>query len=46
MGRVEVAVIVSLWVIPISILVNRIVPDPYMVSIICPFIDFSVKIRR
>ncbi|XP_044495523.1 dol-P-Glc:Glc(2)Man(9)GlcNAc(2)-PP-Dol alpha-1,2-glucosyltransferase isoform X1 [Mangifera indica] len=30
MGRVEVAVIVSLWVIPISILVNRIVPDPYM----------------
>uniref|UniRef100_A0A2P2KJG5 Dol-P-Glc:Glc(2)Man(9)GlcNAc(2)-PP-Dol alpha-1,2-glucosyltransferase n=1 Tax=Rhizophora mucronata TaxID=61149 RepID=A0A2P2KJG5_RHIMU len=30
MGRVAVAVIVSLWVIPVSILVNRIVPDPYM----------------
>lgn len=30
MGRVEVAAIVSLWVITISILVNRIVPDPYM----------------
>ncbi|XP_062095641.1 dol-P-Glc:Glc(2)Man(9)GlcNAc(2)-PP-Dol alpha-1,2-glucosyltransferase [Humulus lupulus] len=30
MGRVAVAVMVSLWVIPISILVNRIVPEPYM----------------
>ncbi|XP_072959372.1 dol-P-Glc:Glc(2)Man(9)GlcNAc(2)-PP-Dol alpha-1,2-glucosyltransferase isoform X1 [Typha angustifolia] len=30
MGRRAVAVVVSLWVIPISILVNRIVPDPYM----------------
>ncbi|KAK3031721.1 hypothetical protein RJ639_035307, partial [Escallonia herrerae] len=30
MGRVTVALIVSSWVIPISILVNRIVPDPYM----------------
>ncbi|PON38565.1 Alpha-2-glucosyltransferase Alg [Parasponia andersonii] len=30
MGRVVVAVMVSLWVIPISILVNRIVPEPYM----------------
>ncbi|PKA61908.1 alpha-1,2-glucosyltransferase [Apostasia shenzhenica] len=30
MGRMAVAAIVSLWVIPISIAVNRIVPDPYM----------------
>ncbi|KAK8918802.1 hypothetical protein KSP39_PZI021766 [Platanthera zijinensis] len=30
MGRVAVAAITSLWVIPISIAVNRIVPDPYM----------------
>ncbi|WOG96655.1 hypothetical protein DCAR_0415991 [Daucus carota subsp. sativus] len=30
MGRLAVGVIVSCWVIPISILVNRIVPDPYM----------------
>ncbi|KAL6987610.1 glucosyltransferase [Sarracenia purpurea var. burkii] len=30
MGRIAVAVIVSSWVIPISVLVNRIVPDPYM----------------
>ncbi|KAI5679133.1 hypothetical protein M9H77_10083 [Catharanthus roseus] len=30
MGRVAVALIVSSWVIPISILVNHIVPDPYM----------------
>ncbi|XP_065630702.1 dol-P-Glc:Glc(2)Man(9)GlcNAc(2)-PP-Dol alpha-1,2-glucosyltransferase isoform X4 [Quercus suber] len=30
MGRVAVAVIVSLWVISVSILVNRIVPEPYM----------------
>ncbi|KAF4377550.1 dol-P-Glc:Glc(2)Man(9)GlcNAc(2)-PP-Dol alpha-1,2-glucosyltransferase isoform X2 [Cannabis sativa] len=30
MGRLAVAVMVSLWVIPISILVNRIVPEPYM----------------
>ncbi|XP_052177048.1 dol-P-Glc:Glc(2)Man(9)GlcNAc(2)-PP-Dol alpha-1,2-glucosyltransferase isoform X2 [Diospyros lotus] len=30
MGRLAVAVIVSSWIIPISILVNRIVPDPYM----------------
>ncbi|KAK1403577.1 hypothetical protein POM88_003182 [Heracleum sosnowskyi] len=30
MGRLAVAAIVSSWVIPISILVNRIVPDPYM----------------
>ncbi|XP_023518927.1 dol-P-Glc:Glc(2)Man(9)GlcNAc(2)-PP-Dol alpha-1,2-glucosyltransferase [Cucurbita pepo subsp. pepo] len=30
MGRIVVAAIVSLWVVPISILVNRIVPDPYM----------------
>ncbi|OVA06260.1 Glucosyltransferase Alg10 [Macleaya cordata] len=30
MGRVAVAVIVSLWVIPISLMVNHIVPEPYM----------------
>ncbi|XP_038985214.1 dol-P-Glc:Glc(2)Man(9)GlcNAc(2)-PP-Dol alpha-1,2-glucosyltransferase isoform X3 [Phoenix dactylifera] len=30
MGRIAVAAVVSLWAIPISILVNRIVPDPYM----------------
>ncbi|KAK8953589.1 hypothetical protein KSP40_PGU009651 [Platanthera guangdongensis] len=30
MGRVAVAAITSLWIIPISIAVNRIVPDPYM----------------
>ncbi|KAL3585644.1 hypothetical protein D5086_012511 [Populus alba] len=30
MGRIAVALIVSSWVIPISILVNRIVPEPYM----------------
>lgn len=32
MGKVALAVIVSLWVIPISMLVNHIVPEPYMVS--------------
>ncbi|KAL4642653.1 hypothetical protein ACB092_02G035900 [Castanea dentata] len=30
MGKVAVAVIVSLWVISLSILVNHIVPEPYM----------------
>ncbi|KAH9735887.1 Dol-P-Glc:Glc(2)Man(9)GlcNAc(2)-PP-Dol alpha-1,2-glucosyltransferase [Citrus sinensis] len=30
MGRIAVAAIVSFWVIPISILVNRVVPEPYM----------------
>ncbi|MBA0713455.1 hypothetical protein Golax_012489 [Gossypium laxum] len=30
MGRIATAAIVSLWVIPVSVLVNRIVPDPYM----------------
>lgn len=30
MGRIAVAMIVSLWVIPVSIVVNRIVPEPYM----------------
>ncbi|KAI6675052.1 hypothetical protein NL676_002958 [Syzygium grande] len=30
MGRVAVAVIVSLWVVPMSILVNRVVPEPFM----------------
>ncbi|XP_010250319.1 PREDICTED: dol-P-Glc:Glc(2)Man(9)GlcNAc(2)-PP-Dol alpha-1,2-glucosyltransferase isoform X2 [Nelumbo nucifera] len=30
MGRVAVAVIVSLWVIPITLMVNHIVPEPYM----------------
>lgn len=30
MGRIAVALIVSSWVIPISILVNHIVPHPYM----------------
>ncbi|XP_023739100.1 dol-P-Glc:Glc(2)Man(9)GlcNAc(2)-PP-Dol alpha-1,2-glucosyltransferase [Lactuca sativa] len=30
MGRITVALIVSSWVIPISILVNSIVPEPYM----------------
>ncbi|KAL4578832.1 hypothetical protein LXL04_014963 [Taraxacum kok-saghyz] len=30
MGRITVALIVTSWVIPISILVNRIVPEPYM----------------
>uniref|UniRef100_A0A2P2KJH0 Dol-P-Glc:Glc2Man9GlcNAc2-PP-Dol alpha-1 2-glucosyltransferase-like n=1 Tax=Rhizophora mucronata TaxID=61149 RepID=A0A2P2KJH0_RHIMU len=31
MGRVTVAITVSLWVIPISVLVNQVVLDPYMV---------------
>ncbi|KAK6942960.1 Alpha-2-glucosyltransferase Alg10 [Dillenia turbinata] len=30
MGKLAVAAIVSMWVVPISILVNRIVPEPYM----------------
>ncbi|KAF8402903.1 hypothetical protein HHK36_010995 [Tetracentron sinense] len=30
MGKIAVAAIVSLWVIPISIMVDRIVPEPYM----------------
>ncbi|KAI3724173.1 hypothetical protein L2E82_35941 [Cichorium intybus] len=30
MGRLTVALIVSSWIIPISILVNHIVPEPYM----------------
>ncbi|KAK6146922.1 hypothetical protein DH2020_017834 [Rehmannia glutinosa] len=30
MGRIAVASIVTLWLIPISILVNQIVPEPYM----------------
>ncbi|WOL08428.1 hypothetical protein Cni_G17181 [Canna indica] len=30
MGRLTVAAVVSLWAIPISILVDRVVPDPYM----------------
>lgn len=30
MGRVAVAAIVSLWVVPVSVLVNRVVPEPYM----------------
>lgn len=30
MGRIAVAFVVSLWAIPISIVVNKIVPDPYM----------------
>lgn len=34
MGRLAVAAIVSMWVIPVSFLVNSIVPEPYMVRII------------
>ena len=30
MGRLALAAITSLWVIPMSIIVNHIVPDPYM----------------
>ncbi|KAI3953111.1 hypothetical protein MKW98_020306 [Papaver atlanticum] len=30
MGKLTISVIVSLWVIPISLMVNRIVPHPYM----------------
>ncbi|XP_058099204.1 dol-P-Glc:Glc(2)Man(9)GlcNAc(2)-PP-Dol alpha-1,2-glucosyltransferase isoform X2 [Magnolia sinica] len=30
MGRIAVVAIAALWVIPISILVNRVVPEPYM----------------
>lgn len=30
MGRIAVAIIVIFWVVPISIIVNRIVPEPYM----------------
>lgn len=32
MGRIAVAAIVTLWVVPISVLVNHIVPEPYMVK--------------
>ena len=31
MGKIALAVIVSLWVIPTTVMVNRIVPEPYMV---------------
>lgn len=45
MGKLTVAVAVSLWVIPVSILVNQIVPHPYMVILKIPiscfcFLDF------
>ncbi|KAF7845496.1 dol-P-Glc:Glc(2)Man(9)GlcNAc(2)-PP-Dol alpha-1,2-glucosyltransferase isoform X1 [Senna tora] len=30
MGKIALAVVVSLWVIPFTILLNRIVPEPYM----------------
>ncbi|RZB52533.1 Dol-P-Glc:Glc(2)Man(9)GlcNAc(2)-PP-Dol alpha-1,2-glucosyltransferase isoform D [Glycine soja] len=30
MGKIALAVIVSLWVIPTTVMVNRIVPEPYM----------------
>ncbi|GAB4833806.1 hypothetical protein Ancab_032055 [Ancistrocladus abbreviatus] len=30
MGRLAVALTVTIWVVPVSILVNRIVPEPYM----------------
>ncbi|KAI4356470.1 hypothetical protein L6164_000492 [Bauhinia variegata] len=30
MGKIIVALIVSLWIFPITMLVNRIVPEPYM----------------
>ncbi|KAF3794068.1 Dol-P-GlcGlc(2)Man(9)GlcNAc(2)-PP-Dol alpha-1-2-glucosyltransferase [Nymphaea thermarum] len=30
MGRVAVAVVVALWAVPFSFMVNRIVPEPYM----------------
>jgi len=32
MGKLAVAAITSLWVIPMSIIVNHIVPEPYMVK--------------
>ncbi|KAF8395116.1 hypothetical protein HHK36_019057 [Tetracentron sinense] len=32
MGRIAIAVTVSLWVIPISIMVDLIVPEPYMAT--------------
>lgn len=41
MGRMMVAAIVSIWVIPMSILVNRIVPDPYMVKRLHLFLSLS-----
>ena len=31
MGKIALAVIVSLWVIPTTVMVNHIVPEPYMV---------------
>jgi alpha-1,2-glucosyltransferase len=31
MGKLALAVIVSSWIIPITIIVNHIVPEPYMV---------------
>jgi alpha-1,2-glucosyltransferase len=31
MGKLALAVIVSSWVIPITIIINHIVPEPYMV---------------
>ncbi|RDX94226.1 Dol-P-Glc:Glc(2)Man(9)GlcNAc(2)-PP-Dol alpha-1,2-glucosyltransferase [Mucuna pruriens] len=31
MGKIALAVIVSLWVIPTTIMVNHIVPEPYMI---------------
>lgn len=43
MGRIAVAAIVSFWVIPISILVNRVVPEPYMVIMETPFLLIFVQ---
>lgn len=43
MGRIAVGLIVSSWAIPISIFVNHIVPEPYMV-IISTEISFTTLI--
>lgn len=32
MGKLALAAIVSSWVVPITIMVNHIVPEPYMVK--------------
>lgn len=44
MGKLAVAAITSLWVIPMSIIVNNIVPEPYMVKILIWEVRFSIEI--
>ena len=46
MGRLAVAAVVAAWAVPVAVLVDSVVPDPYMVSYLPRSCWFTSELAR